>query len=292
MGSENDSMIRRGGFTKTRDPLSLYYQKLFEHYGPQHWWPAVGSHQALPGAAASQASGSAGDWPGRGGIGSEASRPPHPKEPGGIGGATAPDGPPDSKASPFEVIIGAILTQNTAWHNAERAMLNLKKARRLSPEALRRVTTRRLADLIRPSGYFNIKAVRLKAFLRFLFEEYGGVVKEMLRGDPNLLRKKLLKINGIGPETADSILLYAGGAPVFVIDAYTRRVVHRHGLANGKMDYHQLQARFMESIPRDIKIYNEFHALIVRVGKEHCGRQPDCEGCPLEPFLEGKPRIL
>jgi endonuclease III related protein len=316
-------MIPHGGLTKTRNQISLYYQKLYEYYGPQHWWPAVGSHQigsggrcgeaetgsshaprtptlapakpdarSLPGAAASQASGSAGDWPGRGGIGSEASRPPHLKKPGGIGGATAPDGPTDSKASPFEVIVGAILTQNTAWQNVERAILNLKKARLLSPEALCRVPTRRLAVLIRPSGYFNIKAARLKSFIRFLFGEYGGDIEEMLREDPLLLRRRLLNINGIGPETADSILLYAGRIPVFVIDTYTRRVVHRHGLADGQMDYHQLQARFMDVLPRDIKIYNEFHALIVRVGKEHCGRQPNCEGCPLELFLEGDPHIL
>lgn len=146
-------MIHRGSSTETQNQLALYYQQLFEQYGPQHWWPAVGSHQigsgdrcgeaetgssyaprtptlapakpdarSLPGAAASQASGSAGDWPGCGGIGSEASRPPHPKESGGIGGATAPGGPPDSKASPFEVIIGAILTQNTAWQNVEQAI--------------------------------------------------------------------------------------------------------------------------------------------------------------------------
>jgi endonuclease-3 related protein len=190
------------------------------------------------------------------------------------------------------VIIGAILTQNTSWQNEERAIRNLKKARLLSPEALRRVPMRKLARLIRPSGYFNIKAARLKAFIRFLFKEYGGIIGEMFGEDPSLLRRRLLKVKGIGPETADSILLYAGGIPVFVIDAYTRRVFHRHGLADGKMDYHDLQAWFMKALPRDTKIYNEFHALIVRVGKEHCGRQPDCRDCPLEIFLERKPHIL
>ena len=190
-------------------------------------------------------------------------------------------------AGPFEVIIGAILTQNTAWQNVEQAIRNLKKAGLLTPGALLRVPTRKLARLIRPSGYFNIKAARLKEFVQFLFDEYEGVVGKMFSEDPARLRKKLLHVKGIGPETADSILLYAGGFPIFVVDVYTRRVFHRHGLAHREIDYHDLQARIMKALPKDPSLFNEFHALIVKVGKEHCGRVPDCEGCPLQMFLKG-----
>jgi endonuclease-3 related protein len=190
---------------------------------------------------------------------------------------------------PFEVIVGAILTQNTAWTNVEKAIQNLKAAGLLHPRGLLGVSTRRLARLIRPSGYFNIKAARLKAFIRFLFDEYGGMPERMFREDPTELRKKLLKVSGIGPETADSILLYAGGLPVFVVDAYTRRIFHRHGIADRDLDYHDLQAGIMGALPRDVELFNEFHALIVRVGKEHCGREPHCEGCPLKAFLRGRP---
>lgn len=191
-------------------------------------------------------------------------------------------------AGPFEVIIGAILTQNTAWQNVERAIRNLKGAGLLTPAALLRVPTRKLARLIRPSGYFNIKAARLKEFIRFLFDEYEGSVRRMFEEDPACLRKKLLNVKGVGPETADSILLYAGGFPVFVVDAYTRRVFHRHGLAYRETDDHDLQALIISALPKDPSLFNEFHALIVKVGKEHCGREPDCGGCPLQRFLEGR----
>jgi len=194
-------------------------------------------------------------------------------------------------SGPFEVIVGAILTQNTAWQNVEQAIRNLKEAGLLTPAALLRIPTRKLARLIRPSGYFNIKAARLKEFIRFLFDEYGGSVRRMFKEDPACLRKKLLNVKGVGPETADSILLYAGGFPVFVVDAYTRRVFHRHGLAHRKMDYHDLQALIISALPKDPSLFNEFHALIVKVGKEHCGREPDCEGCPLQRFLEGRAPI-
>lgn len=192
----------------------------------------------------------------------------------------------------FEVIVGAILTQNTAWRNVEKAIANLKRARLMTPEALREISSKRLATVIRPCGYFNIKAGRLKEFVRFLFEAYGGDLKRMFGESVEVLRPKLLSVKGIGPETADSILLYAGGAPVFVIDAYTRRVVSRHRLVPKGASYDHLQHFFMDRIPPQADVYNEYHALLVKVGKEHCRRTPLCTGCPLVVFLNGKrPRV-
>ena len=190
--------------------------------------------------------------------------------------------------TPFEVIVGAILTQNTAWKNVEKAIRNLKAAGLLNPEGLRRVSVRRLARCIRPSGYFNIKASRLKAFVRFLFENHDGDVRRLFSEPVEALRAGLLSVKGIGPETADSILLYAAGLPVFVIDAYTRRVLSRHGLVSRQASYSDLQRFFMDRLPPRADLYNEYHALLVRVGKEHCRRRPVCNGCPLEIFLDGK----
>lgn len=192
----------------------------------------------------------------------------------------------------FEVIVGTILTQNTAWTNVERAIDNLREAGWLTPESIRRAPIRTLARRIRPSGYFNIKAGRLKAFVRFLFRDYGGDLKRMFAEPVEILRHKLLSVKGIGPETADSILLYAGGIPVFVIDAYTRRVLSRHRLASDRATYEQFQRLFMDRLPRDAGLYNEYHALLVRVGKECCQHRPICSGCPLKSFLKGKrPKI-
>jgi endonuclease-3 related protein len=190
---------------------------------------------------------------------------------------------------PFEVAVGAVLTQNTAWTNVERAIGNLKKAGLLHPEALRKTPLSRLSRLIRPSGYFNAKARTLKAFTVFLRERHGGSMRRMFGQDPGRLRRDLLEIKGIGPETADSILLYGGGLPFFVVDAYTRRIVFRHRLMDPKSGYHEIQERFMSQLSDQAEIYNEFHALIVKVGKEHCSRKPHCRECPLEPFLEGRP---
>ena len=192
----------------------------------------------------------------------------------------------------FEVIVGAILTQNTAWTNVERAIANLKRARLLTPEALHRVSIRRLASLVRPSGYFNIKTGRLKSFVRFLMEEYQGDLNRMIKEPVEVLRSKLLSVKGIGPETADSILLYAGDYPIFVIDAYTRRVLSRHRLTSHRASYDQLQRFFMDRLKPHAGLYNEYHALLVRAGKEHCKPKPICTGCPLEVFLNGKkPKI-
>ena len=184
--------------------------------------------------------------------------------------------------TPFEVIVGAILTQGTAWANVERAIANLKAARLLSVRGLGRVPRGRLARLIRPSGYFNQKAVKLKAFMAFMRREYGGGLAAMGREPTAPLRAKLLAVHGIGPETADSILLYAFGRPAFVVDAYTVRVLSRHGLLPPGAGYGEAQRYLVSRLPRDARLFNEFHALFVRVGKEYCGRRPRCAGCPLD----------
>src|SRR3989304_5580075 len=172
--------------------------------------------------------------------------------------------------TPFEVIIGAILTQNTSWENVEKAIVSLKASGKFTPEGLFRLPAEKLALLIRSSGYFNIKAKRLKNFLSFLFDDYEGDIDSMLKEDGHILRHKLLSVNGIGPETADSILLYAAEHPVFVIDAYTKRIFSRHGYIDADATYHQMQELFMKSLSGDTYLYNEYHALIVRVGKELC----------------------
>ncbi len=203
------------------------YQRLYEHFGPQHWWPA---------------------------------------------------------RTPFEVAVGAVLTQNTNWANVERAIQNLRAAGVLSAKKMRALPLRRLERLLRPAGYFRVKAKRLRALLDWLIEECGGRLGTLKRRPTKELRESLLAVNGVGPETADSILLYALGRPVFVIDAYTRRVLARHGLAAGDEDYEVLRALFESALPRRVKLYNEYHALLVAVGKYHCGTRPRCAGCPLERF--------
>ncbi len=185
--------------------------------------------------------------------------------------------------TPFEVCIGAILTQNTSWQNVERAIGNLKAKKLLCPSRLRHISQKKLAGLIRPSGYFNIKARRLKEFLYFLFDEYGGDLNKMFKTEIRQLREQLLSVNGIGPETCDSILLYAGNKPIFVIDAYTRRILLRHRLIQEDATYHDMQELFMENLPKAVRLYNEYHALLVRLGKEICLKNnPECQICPLK----------
>jgi endonuclease III related protein len=187
----------------------------------------------------------------------------------------------------FEVIVGAILTQSTAWSNVERAIANLRKERLLDPRAMLRVGTGRLERLVRPSGYFRQKARKLKAFVRFLEREFGGSLDRMFRQPTAVLREKLLAVHGIGPETADSILLYAGKHPVFVIDAYTRRILARHELLDARAEYQQAQDLFHRHLPRRVPLFNQYHALLVETGKRWCRpRQAQCEACPLGPFLE------
>ena len=188
--------------------------------------------------------------------------------------------------TPFEVIVGAILTQNTAWVNVERAMENLRRERMLSARSIDRAPVGKLERLVRPSGYFRQKAKKLKAFTQFLHANYAGCLPRMFRTPASQLREKLLAVHGIGPETADSILLYAGRYPVFVVDAYTRRILERHALTQGRLSYEEIRSLFETSLPRDTQLYNEFHALIVEAGKRWCRtKNPRCEECPLRPFL-------
>lgn len=186
--------------------------------------------------------------------------------------------------TPFEVIVGAILTQNTAWSNVERALANLKKEGLLTPKKLYNLDVKRLAQLIRPAGYFNIKSARLKEFLKFLFKRHNGSLKNMFSCGTADLRQQLLAVKGIGPETADSILLYAANKPVFVVDAYTKRIFSRHNLIGNKADYDEVQRLFMDKLPRSRKLYNEYHALIVELGKNICKTKPRCDICPLTAY--------
>lgn len=183
--------------------------------------------------------------------------------------------------TPFEVIVGAILTQNTAWKNVEKAIANLRLARSLTPRKLDALPFRRLARLLRPAGYFRVKARRLKNFLTFFLDEFDGDIRKMRRKNLQRLREKLLGVSGIGPETADSILLYALEKPVFVVDAYTRRILCRHYLCKEDTSYEELQKLFMEHLPKSIPIYNEYHAELVNIGKDFCRKVPRCETCPL-----------
>ncbi len=200
------------------------YRRLYEAYGPMHWWP--------------------GD-------------------------------------TPFEVMVGAILTQNTSWRNVEKAIERLKEEGVLSCEGIHRLKTHRLASLIRSSGYFRIKADRLKAFVEFLFEEYGGNVEKMRKASLWKMRTKLLGVRGIGPETADSILLYGLKKPIFVVDAYTKRILSRHAIVSGNASYDEVQRLFMDHLPKDEKLFNEYHALLVHLGKTLCKKIPRCDRCPI-----------
>jgi len=182
--------------------------------------------------------------------------------------------------TPFEVMVGAVLTQATAWRNVERAIERLKAAGALSPEGMARLSEEELEELIRPAGFFRQKARRLRALLR-LIEQHGGV-EGLLALPTERLRAELLSVPGIGPETADSILLYAAGHPVFVVDAYTKRILHRLGLLHDeKASYEEVQELFERALPRDPELFGEYHALLVRHAKEHCRAKPRCAGCPL-----------
>lgn len=224
--------------------------------------------------------------------------------------------------SHFEVIVGAYLTQNTAWTNVERALANLRGAQALTVEGIRAMRLSRLERFIRPSGYFRQKARRLKTFIAFLDNQYHGSLEKMFSEPTGKLREELLSLNGIGPETADSILLYAGNHPVFVVDTYTRRLLDRHGILPAKTDYEDIRQLFQKSLAPVVQeqqqsatsspeldsgirgaahppsamstakrtalvqVYNEMHGLIVGVGKNYCGKsQPKCDQCPLQRFL-------
>jgi endonuclease III related protein len=182
---------------------------------------------------------------------------------------------------PFEVMVGAILTQNTAWTNVEKAIEALREKRLLTPVALFHIPEDELAQIIRPSGYYHLKAKRMKAYVRFFMEEYSGSVESMRAEKLPRLRNKLIGVQGVGPETADSILLYACQKPVFVVDAYTKRIILRHGIIGDDADYQEIQKLFMNYLQPDVPLFNQFHALIVNAGKTFCRKEPKCATCPL-----------
>jgi endonuclease-3 related protein len=190
-------------------------------------------------------------------------------------------------ADALEMMVGAILTQNTSWNNVEKAIKNLKKRSILNIKAIHSISVPELAEEIRPAGYFNIKAARLKNLINFIVERYNGDVSMLLMEKTDILREGLLSIRGVGLETADSILLYAVERPIFVIDSYTHRILNRHGLADDQASYHELQGLFMDNLAEDTGLFNEFHALIVGIGKQYCRRKPLCGKCPLEKWGKG-----
>ncbi|MFH1367691.1 MAG: hypothetical protein ABII64_01065 [Elusimicrobiota bacterium] len=219
------------------------YKILYKTFGPQGWWPVTKRGKLSPEYA-----------PGDYSAGSNRER--------------------------FEICAGAILTQNTAWKNVEKAIYNLNEAGILTPGGIRSAGQKRLAALIRPSGYFNQKAERLRNFAAYIRARRGGDLKIFFSRPAGIVREELLLLNGIGPETADSMLLYAGGKPVFVVDAYTCRLVLRMGWLRDA-GYDKAQKFFKDNLPASPKVYNEFHALIVALGKDYCRKKPLCGSCPL-----------
>lgn len=186
----------------------------------------------------------------------------------------------------LEVILGAILTQNTTWHNATLALRNLRKSGLLSWQALRHACLSGLEACVRPSGFYRQKARTIRDFVDWLSREHAGSLDRLFSLSTDELRRRLLDLRGLGPETADAIILYATQRPLFVADAYTRRVLARHGFVSDAADYHQTQEFLHAHLPPDTSLFNEFHALLVAVGKKHCKPQsPRCAGCPLEEFL-------
>ena len=202
------------------------YQLLYDHFGPQNWWPGE---------------------------------------------------------TPLEIMVGAILTQNTNWSNVQKAIVNLKSEKLLDYQSLSQLSVDELAQLIRPAGYYNLKAQRLKNLLDMVADSYDGEVGLFLGDELGSARENLLGVKGVGPETADSILLYACGHPVFVVDMYTHRVFSRHNMVEEETDYQAIQDVFVDHLPQDLQLYNEFHALIVRVASTFCKKtKPLCEKCPLQ----------
>ena len=187
--------------------------------------------------------------------------------------------------SPLEVMVGAVLVQNTAWKNVQRAIDNLREEDLFQPDRLLEIQPTELAELIRPAGYFRLKTKRLRSLMEFIMREYEGSIDAMRNADMHTLREQLLGVHGIGPETADSILLYALEMPAMVVDTYTHRIFSRHGWVSYELDYHQLQDHLTSELPKDIAIYNEMHALMVNIGHHYCRKKPRCESCPLQEML-------
>lgn len=184
--------------------------------------------------------------------------------------------------SDFEIMIGAVLTQNTAWRNVEKAINNLKEKKLLNPQKLATLSISKLSQLVRSSGFYRIKAKRLKSLLNFLTKKYSGDIEKLKRKKISILRLELLQVYGIGEETADSILLYAIGKPVFVVDAYTKRIFSRHHYFDKKTSYSKIQEFFAGNLPKSLKIYQEYHALLVRLAKDYCRSKANCQGCPIK----------
>ena len=182
----------------------------------------------------------------------------------------------------LEMMVGAILTQNTSWNNVEKAIQNLKEKDLLSIKGLSQIPASILAGYIRSAGYYNIKAKRLKNLIKFIEDKYNGDIDRLLSLDTDTIRKELLSVKGIGMETADSIILYGAGRPIFVVDTYTHRILTRHGLIEEEAGYNDLQLAFMDNLPNDAELFQEFHALIVKTGKDFCRKRPLCPNCPLE----------
>ncbi len=193
---------------------------------------------------------------------------------------------------PFEIITGAILTQSAAWGNVEKAISNLKSAGALSPKAIRRLPFAELAMLIHSCGYYNAKALKLKSFAHWLGESYNDNLSKLFANDTDSLRQQLVSIHGIGPETADSIMLYAAEKPIFVIDAYTHRIISRLGLAPASNSYTAYQTLFMSNLPTDVRLFNEYHALLVCLAKDACRNRPLCQQCCLRNLCQSYPSAL
>ncbi len=187
--------------------------------------------------------------------------------------------------SAFEVCVGAVLTQNTAWKNVAKAIDNLSTASALDARAIYDLPPADLAELIRPAGYYNVKAKRLRNFVKHLVEKHGGDLRSLFALPLEQLRAELLSINGVGKETADSIILYAARKPIFVVDAYTKRVLVQHSLISEEADYDSIQELFHDSLPLDEPLFNDFHAQFVAVGHHYCKKKPLCQECPLQTFL-------
>ncbi|MEE8300406.1 MAG: endonuclease III domain-containing protein [Desulfatiglandales bacterium] len=188
----------------------------------------------------------------------------------------------------LEMMVGAILTQNTSWNNVEKAIQNLKEKDLLSIKGLSQIPASVLAGYIRSAGYYNIKAKRLKNLIKFIEGKYNGDIDRLLSLDTDTIRKELLSVKGIGMETADSIILYGAGRPIFVVDTYTHRILTRHNLIEEEAGYNDLQLAFMDNLPNDAELFQEFHALIVKTGKDFCRKRPLCPNCPLEDLSKEK----
>jgi endonuclease-3 related protein len=185
----------------------------------------------------------------------------------------------------FEMMVGAILTQNTAWTNVEKALSNLREADALNFQCLETATREEIAEWIRPAGFFNQKSATVKGMIETVRDRFDGSLDVLFDQETSNLRNELLSWKGIGPETADSIILYAAQKPVFVVDAYTKRICSRHGWIDEKATYNEVAKLFTDQLPSNVQLFNEYHALIVRVCKNHCNTKPKCAGCPLEQFL-------